>query len=95
LKKITRFPNVTKPWVVRAGFDDQLFSGLQQALLELKENGDRIVFHSDILFSAEPDRQPIKLGEVRLGLCNRASRIIIASRIRESVTHTVVIFILL
>ena len=61
----------------------------------VEEKGDRIVFHSDILFSAEPDRQPIKLGEVRLGLCNRASRIIIASRIRESVTHTVVIFILL
>jgi len=37
LKKIARFPNVTKPWVVRAGFDDQLFSVLQQALLELKD----------------------------------------------------------
>ena len=60
-----------------------------------EENGDRIVFHSDILFSAEPDRQPIKLGEVRLGLSERANKTIIASRIRESVTHTVVIFILL
>jgi signal transduction histidine kinase len=60
-----------------------------------EEKGDRIVFHSDILFSAEPDRQPIKLGEVRLGLSDRANKMIIASRIRESVTHTVVIFILL
>ena len=60
-----------------------------------EENGDRIVFHSDILFSAEPDRLPVKLGEVRLGLSDRVNKIIIASRIRESVTHTVVIFILL
>ena len=37
LKQIGRFPNVTKPWVVRAGFDDNLFRILQQALLDLKE----------------------------------------------------------
>jgi phosphonate transport system substrate-binding protein len=37
LKQIGRFPNVTKPWVVRAGFDDNLFGILQQALLDLKD----------------------------------------------------------
>jgi len=37
LKEIGRFPNVTKPWVVRAGFDEKLFGILQQALWELKD----------------------------------------------------------
>ena len=37
LKKIARFPNVTKPWVVRAGFDQKLFGIVQQALWELKD----------------------------------------------------------
>jgi len=37
LKKIAQFPNVTKPWAVRAGFDDNLFAILQQGLLELKD----------------------------------------------------------
>jgi phosphonate transport system substrate-binding protein len=37
LKKIAQFPNVTKPWAVRAGFDDNLFAILRQALLELKD----------------------------------------------------------
>ena len=60
-----------------------------------QEDEDRIVFQSDVLFSAESDQQPIKLGEVRLGLSDRANKMIIASRIRESITHTVVIFILL
>ena len=61
----------------------------------VKEDKDRIVFQSDILFAAQPGRQPIKLGEVRLGLSDRANKMIIASRIRESVAHTVIIFILL
>jgi len=60
-----------------------------------EEKGDRIVFQSDVLFSAESDRPPIKLGEVRLGFSDRANKMIIASRIRELITHTVVIFILL
>ena len=37
LKEIGRFPNVTKPWVVRAGFDEKLFGIVQQALWELKD----------------------------------------------------------
>jgi len=60
-----------------------------------EEDRNRIVFQSDILFAAQPGRQPIKLGEVRLGLSDLANKMIIASRIRESVTHTVVIFMLL
>ena len=37
LRKIGEFPNVTKPWIVRAGFDSKLFDALQQALLKLKD----------------------------------------------------------
>jgi len=55
LKKIARFPNVTKPWVVRAGFDDQLFSVLQQALLELKDEKILKKLKQDGFLAAEDD----------------------------------------
>ena len=37
LKEIGRFDNVTKPWVVRAGFNDELFILLQKSLLGLTD----------------------------------------------------------
>ncbi|MDM8541550.1 phosphate/phosphite/phosphonate ABC transporter substrate-binding protein [Desulfococcaceae bacterium HSG9] len=37
LKTIGKFPNVTKPWVVREGFDERLYLLLQNALLKLKD----------------------------------------------------------
>ncbi|MDM8536478.1 PhnD/SsuA/transferrin family substrate-binding protein, partial [Desulfobacterales bacterium HSG17] len=37
LREIARFPNITKPWVVRAGFDDIIFSALKNALLGLND----------------------------------------------------------
>ena len=37
LREIARFPNVTKPWVVRAGFDEKLFGIMQQALWGLTD----------------------------------------------------------
>ena len=37
LREIARFPNVTKPWVVRAGFDEKLFGIMQQALWDLTD----------------------------------------------------------
>jgi len=37
LKQIAQFPNVTKPWVTRAGINDDMFHILQQGLLELKD----------------------------------------------------------
>ncbi len=37
LRKIAEFPNVTKPWVVRAGFDDRYFDALKRAMLELTD----------------------------------------------------------
>jgi len=37
LKKIGQFPNVTKPWVVRAEFNDKMFNALKDALLTLKD----------------------------------------------------------
>ncbi len=37
LKKIGEFPNVTKPWVVRAELDDKIYYGLKKALLNLKD----------------------------------------------------------
>ena len=55
LKKIARFPNVTKPWVVRAGFDDKLFSVLQQALLELKDEKILKNLKQDGFLAAEDD----------------------------------------
>ena len=37
LKKIGQFPNITKPWVARAGLGNEIFKGLQKALLGLKD----------------------------------------------------------
>ena len=37
LKKIFTFPNVTKPWVVRAGLNEQIYSVLQDGMLKLKD----------------------------------------------------------
>ncbi len=37
LKEIDRFCNVTKPWVVRSGFNDALYDVIQQALLDLND----------------------------------------------------------
>ena len=47
LKKIAEFPNVTKPWVVRAGLEDNIFAILQKALLALTDK--------DILKSLKQD----------------------------------------
>jgi phosphonate transport system substrate-binding protein len=53
LKKIAQFPNVTKPWAVRAGFDDNLFAILQQGLLELKDKKTLKVLKQDGFLVAE------------------------------------------
>lgn len=37
LKSLSEFPNVTKPWIARAGLDLQIFNALRRGLLELKE----------------------------------------------------------
>lgn len=37
LKKIGEFPNVTKPWVVRAEFDDKLYNLLRDAMLSIED----------------------------------------------------------
>ena len=55
LKKIARFPNVTKPWVVRAGFDEKRFGVLQQALLELKDKKILKNLKQDGFLAAEDD----------------------------------------
>jgi len=56
---------------------------------------DRVMFNSDVLFAVETDQPPIKLGEIRLGLSDRQNKKIIASRMRELITNTLIIFILL
>ena len=56
---------------------------------------DRVIFNSDVLFAMQTDQPPIKLGEIRLGLSDRQNKKIIASRMRELIANTVVIFILL
>lgn len=39
LRKIAEFPNITKPWVVRAGFDLRYYQALKRAMLELTDEG--------------------------------------------------------
>jgi len=68
LKKIAQFPNVTKPWAVRAGFDDNLFAILQQALLELKDKKTIKALKQDGFLVAEDSdydfvRQGMRLSE--------------------------------
>ena len=55
LKYIARFPNVTKPWVLRAGFDEKSFRVLQQALLELKDKKILKNLKQDGFLAAEDD----------------------------------------
>jgi len=68
LKKLAQFPNVTKPWAVRAGFDDNLFAILQQALLELKDKKTLKALKQDGFLVAEDSdydfvRQGMRLSE--------------------------------
>jgi signal transduction histidine kinase len=56
---------------------------------------DRVIFNSDVLFAMQTDQPPIKLGEIRLGLSDRQNKKIITSRMRQLITNTVIIFILL
>lgn len=37
IRELARFPNVTKPWIARAGLDNELFEALQACLLELTD----------------------------------------------------------
>jgi phosphonate transport system substrate-binding protein len=37
LRALVTFPNVTKPWVARAGLDQEVVNGLRAGLLELKD----------------------------------------------------------
>jgi len=55
LKKIARFPNVTKPWVVRAGFDEKLFGMVQQSLWELQDKDVLKNLNQDGFLPAEDD----------------------------------------
>jgi phosphonate transport system substrate-binding protein len=55
LKQIGRFANVTKPWVVRAGFDEKLFGVLQQTLLELQDRKILKNLKQDGFLAAEDD----------------------------------------
>ena len=41
LRVISRFENVTKPWIARSGMDDDIFNALQQSLLEF-DNSDAL-----------------------------------------------------
>ena len=37
LRELSRFPNVTKPWIARAGLDPAVFEALQASLLEIDD----------------------------------------------------------
>ncbi|MCP4629757.1 MAG: HAMP domain-containing protein [bacterium] len=60
-----------------------------------EDPANRVKFNSDVLFAVQTDQPPIKLGEIRLELSDRQNKKIIASRMRELIVNTVVIFILL
>ena len=55
LREIARFPNVTKPWVARAGFDEKLFGIMQQALWELTDKKILENLKQDGFLPAEDD----------------------------------------
>jgi phosphonate transport system substrate-binding protein len=38
IRELARFPNVTKPWIARAGLPDRLFQALQNALLKIDDS---------------------------------------------------------
>jgi len=56
---------------------------------------DRMIFYSDVLFTMDAEQPPIKLGEIHLGLSDRQNKRVIATRMRDLITQTVIIFILL
>jgi signal transduction histidine kinase len=60
-----------------------------------KDLVDRVIFNSDVLFTMETGQPPIKLGEIHLGLSDRQNKQVIASRMRDLITETVIIFVLL
>lgn len=37
IRELARFPNVTKPWIARAGLDPEIYEALQRCLLELTD----------------------------------------------------------
>lgn len=37
IKELARFPNVSKPWIARAGLDDTVLAALRESLLELSD----------------------------------------------------------
>ncbi|MGQ7846695.1 PhnD/SsuA/transferrin family substrate-binding protein [Granulosicoccus sp. 3-233] len=37
IRELTRFPNVTKPWIARSGLDDEILAALRESLLEVKD----------------------------------------------------------
>ena len=37
IRELTRFPNVTKPWIARSGLDDEILTALRESLLEVKD----------------------------------------------------------
>ncbi len=37
IRELARFPNVTKPWIARAGLEPRIFQALQESLLEINE----------------------------------------------------------
>lgn len=37
IRELTRFPNVTKPWIARSGLDDEILQALRESLLDVKD----------------------------------------------------------
>lgn len=55
LKKVATFKNVTKPWIVKEGFDEKLFFIFQNALLNLKDKDVLKVIKKSGFVKATPE----------------------------------------
>ncbi len=68
IREIARFPNVTKPWVARAGLDSEIVKILRQALIELKDEEALATLRVDgFLEGSDDDYSPIRKSMDRNG----------------------------
>lgn len=70
LRELARFENVTKPWIARAGLDDEVFLALRNSLLRLRDTNALAVLGFDgFAETTDADyaaiRQALKLTEGR------------------------------
>ena len=66
LRAIARFPNVTKPWVVRAGIEPRVYSALRKTLLEYRKTAGLEALGKDgFLEASDQDYASIRIAVQR------------------------------